>query len=230
MDMIKIVATEVDITLEGKIASDGPREGLFNPTTYSVAKTTEWKETPIRGYNAPALQFDRGASKVVSMSLLFDTFEAGKDVRSGENGTDNLARLAEVIDSSKPQKDRPPLIELFWGDKAIGSPQPCSWVLTSYTLRFTLFAPVGGGVVPVRAVADVSFKEYVPRKTQAKNPPRSSPDKAKLHTVVEGDTLWGLAAIEYGDPTKWRPIADANQIRDPRTLETGRQILIPALE
>lgn len=31
------------------------------------------------------------------------------------------------------------------------------------------------------------------------------------HTVVEGDTLWGIAKAEYGNGSLWPNIYDANQ-------------------
>ena len=46
-------------------------------------------------------------------------------------------------------------------------------------------------------------------------------------TVKQGDTLWGLAQKHYGDGSRWREIASANGIMDPRTLQIGQAITIP---
>jgi len=49
------------------------------------------------------------------------------------------------------------------------------------------------------------------------------------HTVVDGNTLWGLSATYYGDPFDWRRIWEANQtqIDDPNLIEPGQVLVIP---
>jgi hypothetical protein len=42
------------------------------------------------------------------------------------------------------------------------------------------------------------------------------PTKAQWHTIKAGDTLHRLAVKYYGDPRKWRLVADANGIRRPK--------------
>lgn len=49
----------------------------------------------------------------------------------------------------------------------------------------------------------------------------------KSYTIKQGDTLWALAVANYGDGTRWREIADANGILDPRKLVIGHAITIP---
>jgi nucleoid-associated protein YgaU len=52
----------------------------------------------------------------------------------------------------------------------------------------------------------------------------------KQHIVRSGDTLSGIAAELYHDATKWRPIAEANNIDNPLNLEPGRVLIVPAVE
>ena len=52
--------------------------------------------------------------------------------------------------------------------------------------------------------------------------------EAKQYTIKEGDTLWDLADKNYGDGSRWQEIAKVNKITDPRTLQIGANILIPA--
>ena len=47
-------------------------------------------------------------------------------------------------------------------------------------------------------------------------------------TLGKGDTLYGLAKQHLGDGSKWREIADANNIKDPTKLAIGEKIKIPA--
>lgn len=50
----------------------------------------------------------------------------------------------------------------------------------------------------------------------------------KTWRVGEGDTLQSIAAMVYGDPTRWPEIAAFNQIRDPRKLPPlGSPLMIP---
>jgi nucleoid-associated protein YgaU len=54
----------------------------------------------------------------------------------------------------------------------------------------------------------------------------------KAWTVKPGDNLLSIATVVYGDPRRWRPIADANNIDSPlrfpdREKDVGRILLIP---
>jgi hypothetical protein len=55
-------------------------------------------------------------------------------------------------------------------------------------------------------------------------------DKARIpktYRVKGGDTLSKIANKFYGDPHKWKIIADANRIRDRRHLKLGQVLKIP---
>jgi nucleoid-associated protein YgaU len=45
--------------------------------------------------------------------------------------------------------------------------------------------------------------------------------------VLDGDSLPSIAYGAYGDPTRWREIAQANAIDDPLVLRSGRTLTIP---
>lgn len=49
----------------------------------------------------------------------------------------------------------------------------------------------------------------------------------QLHIFNATETLSGLAHRYYGDWRRWRVIARRNNIRDPRKIEPGTQLLIP---
>jgi hypothetical protein len=53
--------------------------------------------------------------------------------------------------------------------------------------------------------------------------------KRKTYTVRAGDTLQKIAARKdvYGDSKKWKKIATANKIRDPKHLKKGQVLKIP---
>lgn len=52
------------------------------------------------------------------------------------------------------------------------------------------------------------------------------------HTVVDGDTLWGLAQRYYQNPFDWRRIWEANRVRieDPNLIFPGQVLMIPGRE
>ena len=56
----------------------------------------------------------------------------------------------------------------------------------------------------------------------------------KVWTIKTGDTLPEIAGRVYGDPKRWRPIADANHIHNPllfpdKDKDFGRVLFIPGL-
>ncbi|HEV7241069.1 MAG TPA: LysM peptidoglycan-binding domain-containing protein [Thermoanaerobaculia bacterium] len=53
--------------------------------------------------------------------------------------------------------------------------------------------------------------------------------EARVHTVVSGDTLSGLAKKYYGDASKYNRIFEANrdQLNDPDKIKVGQKLKIP---
>jgi hypothetical protein len=186
---------------------------LFNPTQYSLDQANSFEEVEIPGLNAPILQYVRGKGRTLSMDLFFDTWEEQADVR---DHTDRVYGLLDLRGSLH----RPPVCTFTWGRFNF----PC--VVERVGGRFTLFLADG---TPVRATLGVTFKEYVEVDRLVRDPPTESADHAKTHLVRRGDTLASIAAAEYGDPAKWRPIAEANRLANPRLLAVGTRLAIPAL-
>jgi N-acetylmuramoyl-L-alanine amidase len=52
---------------------------------------------------------------------------------------------------------------------------------------------------------------------------------ARTYTIKAGDTLGAIARDMYGSPTKYKLIAEANQITDPRRIWVGQVLIIPPL-
>jgi hypothetical protein len=194
-------------------------EAEYNPTEYSLDKSVTYGEQNLPGATTPITQFGSGAAESLSMELFFDTYEndeSSRDVRI--EYTNKIDELLKV----DPELHAPPICEFVWGKNF-----RFKCVLEKASKKFTMFLPDG---TPVRARVNVSLKEYEePLWEKAEKPPQSA-DKTSVWRVTEGDTLWFIAAEEYGDPAQWRPIATKNGIVNPRRLDPGRELVVPPLE
>jgi LysM repeat protein len=186
---------------------------LFNPTRYGLGASNQLAEIGIPGLPAPILQYLRGASRTLTMQLFFDTYEAATKVTIYTDRVYSLLNMEATTHA-------PPICAFQWGSLTF------TGVVERVEGQFTLFLSNG---TPVRATLDVTFREVVDLKTAAQTTPTYSADHATTHTVVRGETLSGIAAQEYGDPGQWRPIADANQLANPRAISPGQVLAIPAL-
>jgi LysM repeat protein len=186
----------------------------FNPTEYQLQKTNTFAEIPIPGLESPPIQFIRGAAEKLTADFIVDTSDTLDDVR--EKYVNKLRDLLRI----KKELHAPPIVKFGWAK------QEFKGVLESLNITFTLFTPEG---VPIRAKLGVTIREYRPVEIQVKESPKASPDFEKAYTVRRGDTLASIAAAIYRDPALWRPIAEANDIQDPRRIAPGRNLLIPRL-
>ena len=89
-----------------------------------------------------------------------------------------------------------------------------------------MFLPNG---TPVRARLQVTFNEFTNAERESKEVNRQTADFSKVHVVGQEETLSGIAGSLYENPQMWRPIAIANGIDDPRSIETGQSLRIPSL-
>lgn len=209
----KAVVYRLDENLDPIEGSEIPV--LFNPTEYSVDRSVTYADQSIPGFSNPLTQFVSGDAETLTMDLFFDTSEEGTDVR------DHLAPFEEllVVDGDL---HAPPVCRFAWGSFV-----DFTCVLQKATRQFTMFLPDG---MPVRARANVTFKRYVPPAFEREKTPRKSADKTTVWTVKEGDSLWSIAAAEYGDPRWWRVVARANAVVNPRALRPGTELVVPPLE
>jgi hypothetical protein len=193
---------------------------LFNPNSYAISKSVTWSAPQESGgknntkieLNAPPLKFGGGGSRSLSMELFFDvTEQAGKDVR---DETDKIAKLTLIDRALK----KPPPCKVSWG--ATKGDFPFRGVVSSLTQKFTLFS---SGGTPIRATLNVTFTEYLDPEDDKRE---TDPDYT-VHIVKRGDTLSNVAAKMYGNPARWRAIAERNDIDDPIHLEIGQRLGIP---
>lgn len=231
---------KLTIQYEEKQASifSGQIQALFNPNRLSYARTVQWKQrrTGDKGVASAYLQqeFMNSDPETLTVDLFFDTYVPSTNqlalghqsaaspltsTPSVKYYTDQLAVLATV----NQELHRPPRCQLMWGKLAV-----FRGVLTNLSYTFTLFLPNG---TPVRATVNCTFTESLTEAYALRSRELHSADVHKTRLVSRGDTLQSIAAEVYGDPTLWRPIAQANKtlISNPRTLTPGIVLQIPKL-
>ena len=198
---------------------------LFNPAEYSFERSNSFKATPLPGLGSPLLQFVNGESDTLSMDLFLDDFtdpQGPTSLRQKESEpvAKRLVAITELMDIDR-DLHAPPPVRFNWG------PMEFKAVLESLSRKVTMFHPDG---TPARATLSVSFKEYRTLPRQLEEPRRQSTDKSKRRVVVSKDSLWAIAAREYDDPAEWTRIATINDLDDPREIEPGNWLLVPAIE
>lgn len=186
---------------------------MFNPEQYTLSRSAKYTDANVKGLESPIPEWGYGSPEVLSMDLFFDTYESGLDVRLF---TERIAKLLDPDETAK--KDEPPPCLFVWGTLTF----KCR--LESITKKFTMFNPLG---MPVRATLSVTFRGYNELDVLlAKNPFRSL-GHTKTYIVKDGDRLDHISWKVYDESGLWKKIADANNIENPRELESGRVLIIP---
>jgi nucleoid-associated protein YgaU len=192
----------------------------FNPNTYSITKTVEWKTTAggastDSGANAPITSFGGGGSRELTLQLFFDSTEKGPDERDVRLQTDEIVRLTRI----ERDKGRPPVCDVSWGSEK-REDFPFTGTVSSLKQTFVLFDEVGR---PLRATLDVTFLEFLNRDDDQ----RKTDPEATTRVVRRGDSLASIAAEVYGDAGQWRVIANENGIDDPFVVPAGSTLTLP---
>ncbi len=202
----------------------------FNPTEYSIAKTNEWSYEKVTGTSLPPAQFGGGSPRSMELSLLLDStlLTGGMTVRAA---TDALFKMMEVPGgtSGGTPTAAPPMMTFHWGTVV-----SFKAVCTSLTVTYKLFMPTGE---PIRADVKLSLKQAETASTRSsngankgQNPTTRANAGFGVHRVRDGDTLPSIAYQAYGDATRWRVIAEANEVDNPLHLRRGTPLSLPKLE
>jgi nucleoid-associated protein YgaU len=182
---------------------------MYNPDQFSLDQGNNFAEVGIPGLNAPPVQYVRGRGRTLSMDLFFDSYELGVDVR---DFTDGLTGLLQT----QPGTLAPPVLLFVMGTFSFRC------VLVEAAQRFTMFAADG---TPARSTVSVRFHEYVDVTVAVQRGVFIGPPT--VLNVIHGETVSAVAARIYGDPSRWREIADANHVEDPFNLPAGRTLVVP---
>lgn len=197
---------------------------MFNPKELTLSKYNYWNQGQTSGANMPQLTFGGGQPMSLNLELFFDTYHeeipAKRDVRQHTRPVWEMLAIDVNLRDTTNTWGRPPKVRFQWGTTSLFDA-----VITNISERFTLFLPTG---TPVRATVQVTFQQVVdPTQRGPQNPTSGGVGGERVWTVNDGDTLAWIAYKEYGDATKWRPIADANKLTRVRRLTPGTGLRIP---
>jgi len=187
----------------------------FNPAEYRLKKAQTFAEIAIPGLTTPPLQWVRGGTETLSFDALLDTTHTLEDVDDAY-----VTALRGLLDPD-PKLHAPPIVAFVWGRRTFKG------VLDGLDIAYQLFDQSG---LPLRAKLSITLKEYRPVAVQLREFRRSSASVDKTYLVRRGDTLITIAADVYADPARWRELALANAIRNPRSVRPGQLLLVPRLQ
>lgn len=191
----------------------------FNPKEWKIDYATEWKTESDKSKKAPP-EFKGTKPSSVKLDMFLDaSMEDNGDISA------TVAKLRKLLDphpqSVQQKKPSPPHVRFGWG-QAIAF----QGYVSAMSVTYTLFRENG---TPVRGTVGLTLNEF-PRQNAGQNPTSGSLHLQRSHRVVHGDTLASIAYREYGDPGRWRLLADANPIiDDPLRLLPGTSVMVPEL-
>jgi hypothetical protein len=201
----------------------GPITFTFNPNELSLTKSAQWIPHVVRGAQDVGLaEFSGSGPRTLSLTMFMDATDTHD--RSVQQRVESLLTCCVPTKASIAAKaPSPPWVKFNWGQF-----QTVSFYsyVTQVNATYKLFDTDG---TPLRATCALTLNE-ISGSTPRQNPTSGSLTAQRSHRLVAGDSLESLAFQEYGDPTAWRAIAEANDIDDPVRLRIGRQILLPAAE
>ncbi len=219
--------SEATSTPEGftkaKLNIDGGQtlECYFNPTEYSISKSNDWKYKSITGTSFSPPEFGGGQPRQIELSLLFDqTFPPyTMPVR---DSTATLLDMMEVPSGASGGSPTavPPFVTFEWGRLQFKG------AVTSLSVTYKLFEPNGD---PLRADVKLTLKQAAAIQP-GQNPTTRATAGFGVHRVRDGDTLPSISYAAYGDATKWRLIAEANDVDNPLHLRRGFPLSLPRLD
>ena len=209
------------LTIQPETKAGGDIKAMYNPNEFTISTRNKFQRTAMPGLSTPVTQFISGETQTISLNLFFDSYEKGEDVRTLTSKVTDLLKIDRDLHA-------PPVCKFVWGGSPIsGDKSAFRGVIDGVSQKFTMFLDSG---IPVRATLAVSISEYKTIEEQIKILGLQSADRTKHRIFKDGDSLWFLAHIEYGDPAKWRVIADANKIDNPLDISSGSELVLPPLE
>ncbi len=231
-------------TVDSQGNTSDPIKVQFNPTEYSISRGVSLSGKKGLGQESDAAtQVVSGTDTTLSVSLYFDTISgAGHGSKTSVEGiqgltvkNDDQSETEETKDKHEiaadkvstllrfvPDKHSPSKIMLVWG------PLSFTGMVSSVSTQYLMFDLSG---TPVRVKIDLTVVGEESWLVADKNSkPNESPDRTKERRLEYGSQLWLLSADEYETPTKWKEIARANGILNPRKVSNLEPLKVPSIQ
>jgi hypothetical protein len=211
-------------TIKGGASPEIEVKFMFNPSEYSLSKSSTWTETANTGLNVPIMSFGILSPAKLSLTLYFDTLDTRSTTGTYDNVRDYTFFLWKMMTidpatvNEKTKKGDPYAVEFVWGKVSFKS------VIVSLTENVTLFSETG---TPLRANVKVDLQQhYDPSYTKPQDPtqPAWTSDVPKTSTFTAGTRLDLIAAFS-GTAQSMRKIASDNGIDNPLNIPPGTNLL-----
>ncbi|MCU1658964.1 MAG: Peptidoglycan-binding LysM [Pseudonocardiales bacterium] len=225
----------VKAMLYEKDAQDRKVAFQFNPTAVAISHGCTLREIGIGKANRNDINgtTERAGSKFLSVQdnlekLGFTTFRIGNLVFDGYPGAiDSCGQLLNWSYAfNEGGVNRMTALIFSWGLFQLGSNTTTriEVSMTRAEVVYERFTPKGA---PTRAKVSLDLRATADNPLR-QNPTSGGVDLRSGHTVVNGDTLAGIAGRAYGSPSQWRRLARVNGIEDPLRIRPGDQVAVPS--
>ena len=208
----------------------------FNPNKYSISVTNNFRTKGVDKNQNLNIEADENSVQGRELSIGEIWFDAS-DIPNGMGDVRQMTGLLMELAQMKDENWQPPEEEEEGGGGGAElKPPPVKvafhWgtfqflgIIKSLTIEYVLFNKDG---TPLRAKANVKLTEFKQEDTQPNQDASSaSGPNEKEWTVTAGERLEHIAANIYGDESRWRSIAESNNILDPASLRPGTILTIP---
>jgi nucleoid-associated protein YgaU len=222
--MAQVVPTSAEIIVKSA-NSEETIKVQFNPSEYSISRSSGF--TKAHGIAAAAaadketnsnegLYLSSAADSTFRAKLTLDGFaKKGTTLEKDAEDIANDVKKIKALVLVDETLHRPPTCTFHWGSLFFRG------YVTNVEEHYLMFSAEGK---LLRATIDLTMREIDPYKLSLE-----SPDRSKRRLVIESTQISLLAEEAYHDPTLWRPIAEANNLNNPRRLKPGRALVIPPL-
>jgi hypothetical protein len=155
----------------------------------------------------------------MDVPILFDGWQ-------DEEGCEiDIGRLERMALPPQPHSE-PPVIRVSGGTPG----DDINWVINDLQWGDNvIWDTIHGVLVRLRADCVVKLLQHIEVQAVAARgqSPGSGIGHPRFYVVKKGDTLGSIAVKMYADRKKWKLIARANNIHDPKSIHVGQRLRIP---
>lgn len=154
----------------------------------------------------------------MEIPILFDGWISGEPVE------DDIMRLTHMAWPPK-EGEEPPKIKVGGGTPG----DTFTWVINDLQFGTNVIRDFDrGSLVRYRQDCTVVLLQHIDVDlAPASRPNVGSVGHPRYYVVKSGDTLPKISLKMYGTRNKWKQIAKANHIRDPKDIKVGQRLRIP---